>query len=134
MRTRRTEDVPVQRRTGDLRASLAGAAPVSTRTVLSPADPRPGAPLPRDDIHPQPLAAPHGRGWAVAALAVTGATAVGWRWAGRPPAVRTITMGPGGWVSFKGAKPPALDAPRPVWARLLRAQPVAAVRRRANDR
>jgi len=58
----------------------------------------------------------------VAALAVAGATAVGWRWAGRPPAVRSITMGHGGWVSFKGAQPPPVTAPRPWWAHLLRAQ------------
>jgi hypothetical protein len=60
---------------------------------------------------------------AVNALAVAGATAVGLRWAARPPAVRTITMGPGGWVSFKGAKPPPLGPRRPWWAVLLRALP-----------
>jgi hypothetical protein len=59
---------------------------------------------------------------AVAALAVMGATAVGLRWAARPPAVRTISMGPGGWVSFKGAQPPPLGPRRPWWAVLLRAQ------------
>ena len=61
-------------------------------------------------------------GIAVGALAVAGATAVGLRWASRPAAPRTITMGPGGWVSFKGLKPPRTGPPRPWWAVLLRAQ------------
>lgn len=61
---------------------------------------------------------------AVGALAVAGATAVGLRWAARPAAVRTITMGPGGWVSFKGVRPPPLGPRRPWWAVLLRAQPL----------
>ena len=52
---------------------------------------------------------------AVVALAVA---------ARRPsPAVRTVTMGPGGWVSFKGVPGPPLRpaARRPWWARALRA-------------
>ncbi|MGY1616204.1 hypothetical protein ACI797_05610 [Geodermatophilus sp. SYSU D00691] len=57
---------------------------------------------------------------AVAALAVGGATAVGLRWATRPARIGPITMGPGGWVSVKGAKPPADPGDRPLWARLLR--------------
>lgn len=73
----------------------------------------------------EPAQAP-ARGWSgVVALAVVGATAVGWRWASRPPAVRTISMGPGGWVSFKNSKgkaPRTLPGRRPRWARLLRAQ------------
>ena len=63
-------------------------------------------------------------GVAVGALAVVGATVVGWRWAGRPPSVRTVTMGPGGWVSFKGTTAPPLRSRRPWWAVLLRAVPV----------
>ncbi|HET6531947.1 MAG TPA: hypothetical protein VFH03_15260 [Actinoplanes sp.] len=40
----------------------------------------------------------------------------------RRPAVGTLTMGPGGWVSFKRtAAPPVRDAARPWWARVLRA-------------
>jgi hypothetical protein len=41
----------------------------------------------------------------------------------RRPAIGTVTMGPGGWVSLKRtATPPLRDAtPRPWWARLLRA-------------
>ena len=66
---------------------------------------------------------------ALGALAVLGGTAVGLRWAARPPAVRTITMGPGGWVSFKGLKPPPLGPRRPWWAVLLRAQPLHRARR-----
>jgi hypothetical protein len=57
----------------------------------------------------------------VAAMAVTGATAVGLRWATRPARIGPITMGPGGWVSVRGAKPPADPGDRPLWARLLRA-------------
>jgi hypothetical protein len=30
-------------------------------------------------------------------------------------------MGPGGWVSVKGARPPADPGVRPWWAKLLRA-------------
>ncbi len=61
-------------------------------------------------------------GIAVGALAVGGATAVGLRWASRPAAPKTITMGPGGWVSFKGLTPPPVGPRRPWWAVLLRAQ------------
>lgn len=39
-------------------------------------------------------------GIAVGALAVLGATAVGLRWAGRPP-VRTLTVSPG-WLTYRG--------------------------------
>jgi len=40
--------------------------------------------------------------------------------------VQRITMGPGGWVSFKGtAAAPRLRGPhRPWWAVLLRARPL----------
>lgn len=41
----------------------------------------------------------------------------------RVPAVGTVTMGPGGWVSVKNAPAPALrPSRRPWWARLLRAR------------
>ena len=43
----------------------------------------------------------------------------------RRPAIGTVTMGPGGWISIKGATRPPLRAPaapRPRWARLLRAR------------
>ncbi|MFI9640812.1 hypothetical protein ACIG87_12215 [Micromonospora sp. NPDC051925] len=42
----------------------------------------------------------------------------------RPPAIGTVTMGPGGWVSLRGARVPALRpaTPRPWWARVLRAR------------
>ena len=39
-------------------------------------------------------------GIAVGALAVLGATAVGLRWAARPP-VRVLTVGPG-WLTYRG--------------------------------
>ena len=41
-------------------------------------------------------------GIAVGALAVAAATAVGLRWAARPP-VRTLTVGPG-WLTYRGAR------------------------------
>lgn len=55
----------------------------------------------------------------VAAIAVAAAVAVR-----RRPAVGAITMGPGGWVSLKHTARPALrsGAPRPWWARILRAR------------
>ncbi|QGN49279.1 hypothetical protein ACN26Y_25360 [Micromonospora sp. WMMD558] len=40
----------------------------------------------------------------------------------RPPAIGTVTMGPGGWVSLKGLPLPPARTPRPWWARLLRAR------------
>lgn len=42
----------------------------------------------------------------------------------RRPRVQRITMGPGGWVSFRGAGSPRLRGPRPWWAHLLRAWPL----------
>jgi hypothetical protein len=53
----------------------------------------------------------------IAAIAVSAALA-----ARRRPAVGAVTMGPGGWISIKGAAlPPLRDgAARPWWARLLR--------------
>jgi hypothetical protein len=43
---------------------------------------------------------------------------------GRPP-VQRITMGPGGWVSFRGTRSPRLRGPRrPWWARALGARPL----------
>jgi hypothetical protein len=57
----------------------------------------------------------------VAVVAVAGATYVAAR--RRAPAVGAVTMGPGGWISFKGVTAPALRPAddRPWWARLLRA-------------
>ncbi|MER7459349.1 hypothetical protein [Micromonospora sp. NPDC126480] len=40
----------------------------------------------------------------------------------RPPAIGAVTMGPGGWISLKGRPLPPPRAPRPWWARLLRAR------------
>ena len=44
----------------------------------------------------------------------------------RRPRVQRITMGPGGWVSFKGAEssPRLRGTRRPWWAVLLRARPL----------
>lgn len=60
---------------------------------------------------------------AVAAAAVSAA-------ARRRPAIGAVTMGPGGWVSVKGAATPALRSPgrRPWWAHLLKAEPLDARR------
>ncbi len=52
-------------------------------------------------------------------LVTTGVAVLGRR---RPPAVGTLTMGPGGWVSFRGVRTPAPRAHRPWWARLLGAR------------
>jgi hypothetical protein len=58
---------------------------------------------------------------AIIGVAVALATA-----ARRPPAIRSVTMGPGGWVSLKGTVlPPLRDAgmsARPWWARALGAR------------
>lgn len=44
----------------------------------------------------------------------------------RPPAIRSVTMGPGGWVSLKGTVMPPLrgtgTTARPWWARALSAR------------
>ncbi|RKN40192.1 hypothetical protein [Micromonospora endolithica] len=40
----------------------------------------------------------------------------------RAPAIGSVRMGPGGWVSLKGLPLPAPRAPRPWWARALRAR------------
>ncbi|WFE66607.1 hypothetical protein [Micromonospora sp. WMMD714] len=60
-------------------------------------------------------------GVTVVALVTAGVAVVARR---RPPAIGTVTMGPGGWVSLRGARVPALRpaTPRPWWARLLGAQ------------
>jgi hypothetical protein len=48
----------------------------------------------------------------------------------RRPAIGTVTMGPGGWVSVKGlAEPrPRAESARPWWARLLRAHRLVTTR------
>jgi hypothetical protein len=57
----------------------------------------------------------------VAVCTVAASAAVALR---RRPAIGTVTMGPGGWVSFKrtGAPPLRAGSPRPWWAHLLRAR------------
>ncbi|MEV2241588.1 hypothetical protein [Micromonospora sp. NPDC049891] len=52
-------------------------------------------------------------------LVTAGVTVLGRR---RPPAVGRLSMGPGGWVSFRGVRTPAPRAARPWWARLVRAR------------
>ena len=48
----------------------------------------------------------------------------------RASAIGGVTMGPGGWVSVKGAARPRIRTRRPLWARLAGAQPVKAARSR----
>ncbi|MEU1840765.1 hypothetical protein [Micromonospora chersina] len=70
---------------------------------------------------PDRLVAAAAGAFAVAALVATvGVVATARR---RPPAIRTVTMGPGGWVSLRGAPlPPLRPDRRPWWARALRAR------------
>jgi hypothetical protein len=58
----------------------------------------------------------------LARLAVVGATLVGVAAATRRPSARVdrLSMGPGGWVSFRGVPAPKAER-RPWWAVLLRA-------------
>ncbi|WFE35061.1 hypothetical protein [Micromonospora sp. WMMD975] len=58
---------------------------------------------------------------AFAVAALTAAVAVWSR--RRPPAVHTVTMGPGGWLSMRGL-PASRPDHRPWWARLLHAHPL----------
>jgi hypothetical protein len=65
--------------------------------------------------------------YGVVATALVAAAAVGVAALRRPPAIGSVRMGHGGWISVKGAPLPALRsaAPRPWWARLLRARELA---------
>ena len=57
----------------------------------------------------------------VGTVAAAGAAVAGVR--RHRPAVGRVTMGPGGWISFKNASAPALrPGRRPWWARVLRAR------------
>ena len=97
----------------DVHATLLQARPVHDSPIS-----------PNSALHTLPTCAGDGpvyAGIAVGAMAVAGATAVGLRWASRPAAPREISMGPGGWVSFKGLAPPPIEPRRPWWAVLLRA-------------
>jgi hypothetical protein len=61
---------------------------------------------------------------AVAAAGLSAAAAVAATATRHRPAIGSVTMGPGGWVSLKGAAAPPLrpTTRRPWWARLLRAR------------
>ncbi|MEV0429697.1 hypothetical protein [Micromonospora sp. NPDC050495] len=73
----------------------------------------------RPVVDPDQLVAAAAGAFAVAALT----TAVAVLARRRPPAIGAVTMGPGGWVSLRGARVPALRPDRrPWWARLLRAR------------
>jgi hypothetical protein len=71
----------------------------------------------------------HGTRWqptidleGIARLALVGAAAVGVSVAIRRPSARVdrLSMGPGGWVSFRGFPAPKAERRRPWWAALLR--------------
>lgn len=74
----------------------------------------------RPVVDPDQLLAAAAGAFAVAVLTAAVA-AVGRR---RPPAIGAVTMGPGGWVSLRGVRPPTLrpEPGRPWWARALRAR------------
>ena len=62
----------------------------------------------------------------VARLGIVAAAAVGVATAVRRPSARVdrLSMGPGGWVSFRGFPVPKAERRRPWWAVLLRAHRV----------
>lgn len=100
----------------------AAADALGGRVVLVRHGDRPvGALVEGDDVRWVDIRPPRAGTLALFALAVGGATAVGLRWAARPTAIRRITMGPGGWVSVRGTKPPVAPGSRPLWARALHA-------------
>ncbi|WP_341720427.1 hypothetical protein QQG74_12360 [Micromonospora sp. FIMYZ51] len=76
------------------------------------------------EVRYRPLPDPDRLLVATAAVLAAGLVTVGVAVLGRrrPPAIGTLTMGPGGWVSLRGVRAPAPQAPRPWWARLLRAR------------
>lgn len=76
--------------------------------------------LPAVDVHR--LAAVSVTGVVAVTVAVAGAVAAVRRPPG--PAIRTVSMGPGGWISLRGlpaVRPRTAVPARPWWARLLRA-------------
>lgn len=73
-----------------------------------------------------PVVDPQRLAWcAVAGLAAAAVVAAGTAARGRGPSIGAVHMGPGGWVSLRGATParlvPGRRPSRPWWARLLRA-------------
>ncbi|WP_431977752.1 hypothetical protein [Micromonospora haikouensis] len=75
----------------------------------------------RSLVDPDRLLAAAAGALAVGLVTAAVAVAAGRR---RPPAIGTVRMGPGGWVSLRGVRAPALrsTAPRPWWAHVLRAR------------
>ncbi|WP_446219920.1 hypothetical protein [Micromonospora sp. IBHARD004] len=71
-------------------------------------------------VDPDQLVAAAAGAFAVAVLTAAVATVA----RRRPAAIGAVTMGPGGWVSLRGVRPPALrpEPGRPWWARALRAR------------
>lgn len=113
-------------------------APVTTtgETVVVPVGRSDGCGRPvavviadRDGVRLRPVVDVERLAWcAVTATALAAAALVASRAATgvarRRPAIGSVSMGPGGWVSLKGAPLPPLRTAgrRPWWARLLRAR------------
>jgi len=79
----------------------------------------------RDGVRCRPVVDIEHLAWcAVAAAGLSAAAAVAATAARRRPAIGSVTMGPGGWVSLKGTVLPPLRprTRRPWWARLLGAR------------
>jgi hypothetical protein len=79
----------------------------------------------RDGVRLRPVVDVERLAWcAVTASALAAAAVMAHGMTRRLPAIGSVSMGPGGWVSLKGAPLPSLRPAerRPWWARLLRAR------------
>jgi hypothetical protein len=79
----------------------------------------------RDGVRLRPVVDIERLAWcAVTATAIAATAVVASAVSRRRPAIGSVSMGPGGWVSLKGAPLPTLRPAdrRPWWARLLRAR------------
>ena len=107
-------------------------APVTTtgETVVVPVGPADGRPVAvvivdRDGARYRPVVDVERLAWcAVTASTLAAAAVVAAGATRRRPAIGSVSMGPGGWVSLKSAPLPPLRqrTHRPWWARLLRAR------------
>lgn len=111
-------------------SGVLGDAPVTTtgETVVVPVGPTGGRPVAvviadRDGVRYRPVVDVERLAWCAVTASALAAAAVVAAGRGRP-AIRSVQMGPGGWVSLKGAPLPPLRprTRRPWWARLLRAR------------
>ena len=107
-------------------------APVTTtgETVVVPIGPAGDRPVAvvivdRDGVRMRPVVDIERLAWCVVtASAVVAAAVVAGSMTRRRPAIGSVSMGPGGWISLKGAQLPPLrpHTRRPWWARILRAR------------